>query len=478
MFRTSIKEINQAILHKPLHWLFWILLANFILRLIVFYNTTLFSFYDYKIYLDSIESIKSGEKVFLQTGAFQFAISYIGYFAKYILGSLDLFFIFNCFLGTLASFISYLICIELFKDARIGILSILFQTVYTENIVFSSIFYTPVMMLFLLNLIIYLIINYFKAQLLLKSVLSVFGIIIIIVFSLFLKPELKYLYIVFFIAASIFLYRRMPLLFKKSILLGILLLLTVLIFDFSDPISKPKDNIIPNDFVFWGHTDYGGAGGEGAFIYEKNKERYDLKYQSYLAEHNIEESTMKSINAFQKQEIIQFISQQPFRWIALQFKKLTRTYGIIPEGNSFSLLYTGLLKGKTLLSIVATTLPIFLFIMLLMLSFQFPALKSLLEQNSLAIILMILFLYYLFGTTFLGAYQERYRLPVIFTFILPVISYFIININYQKYITRRNLIVRVCGVFLVLGIWLHQGIWAVKTQKDRLYKAQQIVNIH
>ncbi len=79
--------------------LFCLLLLNFALRLFIYGHTTLFSFSDYKLYLAGVEKIHDGESIKILSGNFLFTISYIGYFAKYVLGSLNFFFVFNCLLG-------------------------------------------------------------------------------------------------------------------------------------------------------------------------------------------------------------------------------------------------------------------------------------------------------------------------------------------------------------------------------------------
>ena len=128
-----------------------LILLTFIIRLSVFYSTTLFSFSDYGAYISMIEKIKSGNKVFLQNGNFFFTISYLGYFYKYILGSLDFYFLFNCLCGSLTGLLMFNILRRAFYSPKAGIITIILYILYTEFMIFSSVFYTPTLMIFLLS---------------------------------------------------------------------------------------------------------------------------------------------------------------------------------------------------------------------------------------------------------------------------------------------------------------------------------------
>ncbi|HCI55271.1 MAG TPA: hypothetical protein PK910_08305, partial [Bacteroidales bacterium] len=113
-------------------YLLLILFLNFIIRLIVFNNTTLFNFSDYGAYLNAVDRIGNGQQVKLRGGNFLFAISYIGYFAKYILGNLNYFFWFNCLLGTITTFIVSFLIIKITGKPAAGLITAILLTFYTE----------------------------------------------------------------------------------------------------------------------------------------------------------------------------------------------------------------------------------------------------------------------------------------------------------------------------------------------------------
>ena len=109
-----------------------ILLINFSIRLLIYFNTTLFYFGDYQAYLNGIDLIKENGSIPLIQGNFVHFNSYIGYFFKHVLGNLDWYFIFNSLLGTATSFFVYLIAIKLSKNLLAGLLTVFIHTLYLE----------------------------------------------------------------------------------------------------------------------------------------------------------------------------------------------------------------------------------------------------------------------------------------------------------------------------------------------------------
>ena len=95
VFKANISRSNQGLFLASL------LLINFVIRLLIYYNTELFRFGDYSAYLDATKRIAEGEQLGLTSGNFQLAISYLGYFVIKLFGSTASFFIFNCLMGTL-----------------------------------------------------------------------------------------------------------------------------------------------------------------------------------------------------------------------------------------------------------------------------------------------------------------------------------------------------------------------------------------
>jgi hypothetical protein len=309
--------------------LFLILLINFILRLVIFSETTLFSFADYKNYLTALDAVHEKGSIDLVGGNFLFTISYLGYYAKYLLGNINFFFIFNCFLGTFTTFLISVLIIKISENYKAGIFTAILLTFYTEFMVFSSVFYTPVIMLFLLSLFIFLLYKYYKTSSIKAIILQTLIIILVYIISFLFKPELVF-FPAFLGLFSLFFIRIEKIFFFKSIVLTFSLVVGFLVFNSTSIYNKSEGDVIANDFVFFGHTDYGGDGGEGSFIYSQNKKRYEVAYSEYCSKNNITEPTAKQRNNFQLHEIKKFITNHPLKWIGLQFTKFFRTFGVVP----------------------------------------------------------------------------------------------------------------------------------------------------
>jgi hypothetical protein len=467
-----------------------VLLLNFALRLLIYSKTILFSFSDYKSYLSAIDRIYNEGSIPIVAGNFLFTISYIGYFAKYFLGNLDIFFVFNCLLGTLTT---YLIAILIFRltDERVsGVISAILLTFYTEFMVFSSVFYTPVLMLFLLVLFTLLLYYYYKSFS--GSELTLISIAIFPVFTatFLFKPELVFFPLFLFVFAFIFI-KKQRFIFQRSLILVLILLAGILLIKASGIYKKPGGNAVANNFVFFGHTDYGGEGGEGSFILPENEVRYDEAWTIYCERNGINKPTIKDRNSFQLLEIKKFITHHPLKWTGLQFTKFFRTFGVVPESTSFKILYTGLLKGNLWLTSIVVVLPIAIIILLFILSFNLTALKNLLtinsrktldrrtarlrnrKINSFLYIYFLLFIYYILATIFIGQYQERYRMPVIVCFIIPLVSIFLSNFSLKDFLRKPGIYIRSAMTILFIAIWIFQAKSAI-SNTERLNNAIEI----
>ena len=329
---SGIKQIrlNSIIVKNWRMALFCLLLLNFALRLFIYGHTTLFSFSDYKLYLDGVEKIHDGESIKILSGNFLFTISYIGYFAKYVLGSLNFFFVFNCLLGTLTTYFVSSFIISLSGNPLAGIVTAIILTFYTEFIVFSSVFYTPVISLFLLIIIVWLLLSYFKSLINLSFFLILTGILIVFFITFLFKPELVF-FSVFLLLLSLLLYRKQRTILIRNILLVFIFVVGILLVKATGIYKRSVESVISNDFVFFGHTDYGGAGGEGSFVNPENKIRYNEALTVYCKEHGLTNPTVEDRNRFQIQEINKFITHHPLKWIKLQFTKFFRTFGVVPK---------------------------------------------------------------------------------------------------------------------------------------------------
>jgi hypothetical protein len=477
-----------------------ILLINFILRLVIYWKTVLFNFSDYQIYLTAVDRIYNEGEIPLISGNFLFTISYIGYLAKYILGSSDLFFVFNCLLGTLTTWLIAVLITRLTGKPASGVITALILTFYTEFMVFSSVFYTPVIMLFLLVLLMISIYYFYTGTS--KTILFLSSGIILVVFliTFFFKPELVFFPLFLLFIAFIFI-RKQRFFFQRSMILVMILFTGIFLIKASGIFNKPEGDAIANDFIFFGHTDYGGGGGEGSFIFPGNKLRYNEALSLYRKEHEINELTVNDRNRFQIQEIKRYITHHPLKWTGLQFTKFFRTFGVVPESTSFKILYTGLLKNKLLLTSFVVVAPVSIIILMFILFFNFSEIKQLFRPSAAGYrlpatsllktdaghriphtdfkkhfiyVYCLLFFYYFIITIFLGHYQERYRMPLMVVFIIPALGFYIASFNNEQFLKKSSLIIKSAVIVLFLSVWVFQAKKAI-SDKDRLESAIESV---
>jgi len=445
---------------------------NFIIRLLIYFNTNLIYFSDYKSYLKGIEIINDHGTISLINGNFLFFNSYIGYFFKYILGSLDYYFIFNCLLGTLTSYIVYLICLKLTKNKLVGLLSVFLHTIYLEFMVFSSIFYTPIIMMFLLSLIILLLIHYFNASRY-RKVLIIIALLFLINISFYFKGELKYLWVLLLIIGLINFRDKKTLI--GFLLLGVLLTFSTRILGYYHILPYKKGHVGNNNFVFFGHTDYGGDGGDGAFIYKENEERYNKAFFEYCKKHNINAPSRIDKNNFQSEEVRKFIKNHPFKWINLQFYKFFRFFGVVPESNSYKVLVTGILQGHKKITAIALVLPFSLMVLLFVITINPDLLKERLARPEL-LFMGFLLLYYIVASVFYGQYQERYRMPVLVCFLIPLLSWSLIKFNLKELMDNKMILFFKAGVIiLILGIWFSQIYQTLVVNKERYLRTLKMI---
>jgi hypothetical protein len=492
-----LESVKEFIKKNSGVWLSIILLLNFALRLLIYSKTVLFNLSDYKVYLAGIDIIHNEGRISLINGNFLFAISYLGYFAKYLLGNLDYFYILNCFLGTMTTLILANLTNRITGNVISGMVVALIMTFYTEFMVFSSVFYTPVIMLFLLAFFMLQLYLFYTNDLLLYSILNLVSLLITYLTTFLFKPELIFLPL-FLILLSLFFIKKDKRFFKRTIFLSTVLIVGTTLFFLTGIFNKPKDQPIANDFIFFGHTDYGGDGGEGSFIYNENKIRYNKALSEWCKKNNIDQPGPQEINRFQRDEVIKFVTHSPFSWIKLQFTKFFRTFGVVPESTSFKVLYSGLLKGNLWLTSIIVVAPVALIIILFILLFNFSFLKRLIksstskplnsytlignpntrQNNHFLIIYCLIFFYYLICTIFLGQYQERYRLPLMVVFIIPVLSYFIASFDKKQFFNRIALTIKGVVIVLFITIWLFQAKNAIYN-KERLKNAiESVKGVH
>jgi hypothetical protein len=224
-----------------------------------------------------------------------------------------------------------------------------------------------------------------------------------------------------------------------------------------------------NVFLFFGHTLYGGDGGEGHFIYPENKLKYELNYKKWMEENNFKSSSYNIEKQFRKKEIISFITEHPFQWVKLQAYKFFRTFGVVPEGFTFTILYSGIFKYNWILTALFLQTPFTLIIVLFLLCFDFRLFKQLLN-NRLTWIWIGLFIYWLGATIFYGVFQERYRIPIMVIFIIPALSFFISRFSFRAYSQdKKSIILKTISIIFIFGIWSSQAHYALIIRSDRYF---------
>jgi hypothetical protein len=451
--------------------LLWVILflLNFLLRYIVYLNTSIFAFSDYAVYYNAVGYIADGTHTWLKSGNLLYAISYIGYFFQTQLGSIVWFFVMNCAAGSAATLIMSFLTLRITGKASAALYTYAMLTGYTEFMTFSSVFYTPVLMLFLLSLIIFLFRRLFIPAKPLKTVSYVLLIAVLFVLTFLFKPELKFLPFFLIAIAGIF-YGKFPREAGLTVVTGLFMLLASFVFAKSGIITKPVNDTASNSFVFFGHTDYGGDGGEGTFIYKENAERYDSAFREYCARNNITTPGKVDYNSFQSEEIKKFILRHPFKWVKIQVRKFFRTFGIMPESTSFKVLYSGLFSGKKILSAFLVTAPFLVIFTLFIILFSKEAIGRLWRENRIShwflIVYATFFLYYLIAVIFYGQYQERYRMPVMVMFTVPSVAYFITTFDQVRFLRRPDIYIRLFLLMLFISAWTVQ-VFEIRRHWDR-----------
>ncbi|PID27526.1 MAG: hypothetical protein CSB55_08600 [Candidatus Cloacimonadota bacterium] len=449
--------------------IFGILLFQFILRIVIYFNTSLFYFHDYKSYLSAVDLIEETGNIPLIRGNFLFLNSYIGYFFKYILGSIHYYFIFNSFLAVAASYIVAETANIIFNDKKVFVVSLALHSVYTEFLCWSSIFYTPVLGIFLLSLVFYSTVRLIKSDKLSADLIFGFFIILLVNFSFYIKSEMKYLYLLFIIFGLInYKYKNI---LMKFLLLGILLNLSSSAFRSSVLYPKLKGNVPVNDFVFFGHTLYGGDGGDGSFIYEENEKKYYRELDKYCLDNNIPDSLKYSHivrNKFQSSEIKKFIKNHPFQWLKLQGYKFFRFFGIVPEGDSAKILITGLFYNNIYGTAVFLVFPFSIMILLILFLSDFRNILKIFN-NPFYILIFFLSGYYIMGSVFYGQYQERYRMPLMVCFLIPYLGFLLSSVKSEKGFMKKK-ILNILIILVFIGIWSSQLYHVVVKNRVRYMK--------
>ena len=319
--------------------------------------------------------------------------------------------------------------------------------------------------MFLLSVIIYLILFYLDSHKNILSIIIAFSIIIIINFTYYFKGEMHYFWVLFLFFGFVNLKRKK--IFLKFLLLGIILFGSTKILKSYHILPYKEGNVMANDFRFFGHTLYGGDGGDGSFVYKENEDRYNREFKAYCERNKIDDPSRTDRNNFQSEEIKKFVTQHPFQWVKLQFYKFFRFFGVVPEGNSFKILITGLFNSKIYLTAIFLVLPFSLMLLTIILFSDYKVIIRGLKNPKYQMLFLFVG-YYIAGSVFYGQYQERYRMPVMVCFIIPFTAYSLIKRKWELFKKNKRIIMIKSAIILViLIIWFSQAYHALVIRKDR-----------
>jgi hypothetical protein len=464
-FLFSQRTIDNKSLTVYLTFIFFL---AFSYRLFIFANIEVFAFSDFQSYYRAAFKIAEGTSYPLKIGTFTFANAYLGAFFMKYFGSIDYWFYFNIFLAVTVILLQWSIVKKVTGHSGIANLTILFCSVYTVFAVIPSIFYTQIIMLFFLILILILLaIAYERTNPVVTSVCLIL-ISVIVPFSFLFKAELRFLYMLMLLTGIIQLLMR----FRREALLSMatafLILLSTNIAQGVFPVFHDYMHTrSPNEFVFFGHTPYGG--GEGQMLPEYETQ-YAQGLEKFRKEHADEyKSEIWLENRYRKDLMRRYIKEHPFGWLKLQVKKFFRTFGIKPEGMSFRIIVGKMFMGHSLLAGAYLSLPFLIMFISLIFLADIDLLKRMLNAPY-RIFLVLLFGYYIAATIFYGHFQTRYRLPLDIVFLTPTFASLLVihikNIGLRKAI-RKHLMVKIIIFSIFVSAWTYEFYDIFVLNRDR-----------
>lgn len=470
MYRNCIKNIlnrNCKICH------IYILIFGFVLRILLYFNTNEFAkISEASSILNGIETLNKDGQLWLYIGNYTFGLSYIGYFFKYSLNCFPLFFVFQAFLNTLSTYLVYLIIKKLTATYLSAIIGLILSTLYLDFLLLSSIAYNQSMEVFFTLTSILLTINIIKCERFPKFFLYSLLLVINIYISLLFRGTLKYYGLLIFISAIIIgLHDKNRSIFLRLTFSSLLCIL-ILFFAPYKYFAKPSEDA-SNNFLFFGHTLYGGHGGEGSFVYKENSDLYNQNLLNYKKERKIDSISQNDINRFQRNEIYEFIKKSPHKWMLLQIKKIAYTYSIIPIRDNLTILLTGKAEIGLFLSIFILQLSYILPIMTLIFLFNKNKFLELL-RSQVGKYMLLMFLYLIIATSIYGHYQERYRIVVMLSSIIPIGSYFYNSVGSCR-ITAHFSIEKITILIIILSTWSYQIYEALVLEKERYMQAIELI---
>ena len=448
-----------------------LLVIHFAICVLVYFNTTTFrGIAESGALLDMFDRIIAGERPLPLLGLYwYFTPCYIAYFFFKVFGTIHAFFLFQCLLGTITTYIVYRIVLLLSNSRKLGIISILLMIIYIEHILLSSVFYNQIYEVFLCALFLLFCLQLFHEKKILWIILLSSGIILSAYTSLLFRSTFLFASAFLFLISIIFLSKKDYSVFYKFFPLTIVLFLLTFIIK---PIDKLREGEVKLQAVaFWGHTFYGGHGGEVGFIYQKNEDLFYKNLKEYALRKNIDSITPAVIEDFQSFEVKRLITREPHKWVFLEFKKFFYTFGSVPPRDDLEMLSTGKIKLPWWVASAIIQVPMVFLIFLFILTMDFNFM-NLIKKKSEKLFIYLIGAYLISGICFYATYAERYR-PIVFVIaIIPIIATNIRNLKTLFLKEKRtNLYIRLLIISLFISIWIYQAYEAIVLDADRYFGA-------
>jgi len=449
------------------YYLVILLIIHLLINVTIYLNTNTFSeISESGSIFRAYDSLIGGNEIVLFWGYYFYAPAIMAFFINQFLGGgLLYYFLFQIILSTTTVYILYRVILFITNSKKQALISVILVIFYTEYNLLSSIFYNQIYEVFFVSIFLLFVILFNDEKKVSNILIYMFLLLLIIYFSMFFRKALIFIYIIF-VFLLLFNIKDKTNLLKFSI---ITVVSFIILFIFNPYEIYNSRNLGNTETLFWGHTLYGGNGGEAAFMYPKNEEKYKEKLKQYIKVNNIDTLTQDVINNFEFSEIKIFIKNEPHKWILLQIRKFIYTFGSVPQRDGLIMLYKGKINMHWVTSALILQIPyaIILIMFLLCLDLNYKEIIS----NSYKRIIYSVGVYLIAGICFFGAYQERYR-PVIFVcFFIPIIS-----INYLKIKNifnknnRKELIIKSAFILILIVIWIFQAYEAIVIYPGRYFK--------
>jgi hypothetical protein len=471
-YQYEFRSHNSMIKIKNDFWannyLILILLAvHFLINIAIYFNTN--SFYEIsesRAIFDSYYLLLGGETFLPIHGYYFLTPAFIAFYISQLTGNgLFNYFIFQIVLSTIVVYVIYKVILHITKSNKHAITGVLLLLFYLEFHLLGSIFYNQIYEIFFVSLFLLLIIVFYDESKVSNLLLLALSILIILFASMFFRKTLFYILSIF-IFLSLFNFKNKTNLIKFSILTILSFILLFLYNPYKMFNSNYSDETTT---LFWGHTFYGGLGGESGFIFPENEKRYDERFKQYIKDNKIDSVTTDVIKQFRISEIKSSIINEPHKWLFLQVKKVFYTFGSVPQKDGLLMLYKGKVRMPWTISALIIQLSYAIILLMFLITVDLN-IKKIVEDKYKRIIYFI-GLYLIGGICIFSAYQERYRSVVFICFFIPVIA---INLGKFRHIllkeNRRELIIKLVIILILLAVWIYQAYEALYIYHDRYFK--------